>query len=136
MPSDNASIALRSLVLPWNEPIDPDTTSYYQNITGFLKGDARLYNLSEPDALPPSWAQEGVSFFDAKSDKVNMTDVLLQTGSWNLSSFDKMVTSFMELNSTSEAACLFKVGAIAMVPQFSDIAAQADKMFHQVNTFY
>jgi hypothetical protein len=95
--------------LPWDVPIDTDTFSYYQNLTGFLKGSAALFNLSEPQSLPPSWSRPATAFFNKDSEQLNLTDITRQTRGWNLTSFDKMVTSFVELPSPSDSAALFNV---------------------------
>ena len=53
---------LTQSLLPTYPPLDPTTHSYHQNITGFLNGPLRVYNLSSPSFLPSSlsWAADSL----------------------------------------------------------------------------
>ncbi|KAF8320079.1 hypothetical protein DL93DRAFT_2153098 [Clavulina sp. PMI_390] len=66
-------------VLPQYPPLDPKEASYYTNLTGFLQGEARFYNLSSPiSGLPQSW----IPSLEAYSHSLNHSDALNRTSPW------------------------------------------------------
>uniref|UniRef100_A0A0W0EYZ4 RING-type E3 ubiquitin transferase n=1 Tax=Moniliophthora roreri TaxID=221103 RepID=A0A0W0EYZ4_MONRR len=85
-------------LLPHNGSYDPLRTSFYSNITGFIHGDAKYYNIS-----PETWNQssESVSWAPLAqvymaNDTRNMTEVAEKLGTWNWTIPETVAFSIVE----------------------------------------
>ncbi|EEB87411.1 hypothetical protein MPER_15242 [Moniliophthora perniciosa FA553] len=96
--SDTAQWPLIRTLLPHNGSYDPLRTSFYSNITGFIHGDAKYYNIS-PEAWNQStdsvsWAPLAQAYM--ANDTRNMTEVVEKSGTWNWTIPETVAFSLVE----------------------------------------
>ncbi|KAJ4470118.1 hypothetical protein J3R30DRAFT_1227234 [Lentinula aciculospora] len=99
LPEQNVSaLPLLETLLPSNGSVNPAYSSYYPNITGFIHGDLRLYNIT-PSFLAnstESYSWKPVIQDYMKDFNDNMTEVSEKMGAWNWSAPQKVAFSVVE----------------------------------------
>ncbi|KAF5353145.1 hypothetical protein D9758_008759 [Tetrapyrgos nigripes] len=99
LPDTHPSIPLLTdTLLPNNGTLDPFHSSYYSNITGFIHGDVKFYNIT-PDALRNS--SESLSWKPLAEQlmegvEINSTQLSQALGEWNWSAPVRTSMSVME----------------------------------------
>jgi len=109
---------LLDVLLPNNGTLDPRRSSYYSNITGFIHGDTKLYNIT-PAALgnsSESFSWKPLAENLMQSIEMNMTEVSGQLGDWNWSAPTRTSLSVVEkaplLSSDSNSTAAGKIAFI------------------------
>ncbi|KAK0434656.1 hypothetical protein EV421DRAFT_1839657 [Armillaria borealis] len=80
--------------IPAHLPLDPLYSSYYSNVTGFIRGSAAFFNIT-PSFLSTasySWKDAAESFMA----KANETEVVERAGTWNWTASAKVALSVSE----------------------------------------
>ena len=83
--------------MTFGSQLDPQSSSYYTNLTGFWRGDVTFYNLTnlrvnETTPLPP-WHHLAEDLV-AHANLTNMTEFTNTLGSWNWTRSNKVAISF------------------------------------------
>ncbi|KAA1475498.1 hypothetical protein DENSPDRAFT_842291 [Dentipellis sp. KUC8613] len=87
-----ADVYLVNSFVPAGLILDPATSSYFPNITGFVRGHSHIHNLSSASDVQAPWSPYAKQLMrDA-----NMTEVTEQLGSWNWTASEKVSMSLSE----------------------------------------
>ncbi|THV01301.1 hypothetical protein K435DRAFT_963633 [Dendrothele bispora CBS 962.96] len=99
LPDRNPSItSLLDVLLPNNGTLNPHHSSYYPNVTGFIHGDTKLYNIT-PAALSnssDSFSWKPLAEKLMQGVEMNMSKVLESMGDWNWSAPTRTSMSFID----------------------------------------
>ena len=77
-------------------PLDPNQSSYYSNITGFVHGEAKFHNITPAYISNSSPRQPWSDLAEKLMADVNMTNVTDLVGTWNWSASHKVALSVVE----------------------------------------
>ncbi|KAF8340498.1 uncharacterized protein EI90DRAFT_3035785 [Cantharellus anzutake] len=97
---------LNNMLPPIDIP-DPRTHSYYRNITGFIEGKTKAYNLSDKH-LGSSWAPFAVPF----ANSLNTTETQANIGLWNISEAKKLSANVREYGALTSNNIHFLRGTV------------------------
>lgn len=100
---DSDAVALQTAFVPSGVLLNPLHSSYYSNISGFIDGDAKLYNISPP-AIPAlnesfPWRLSAEGF----TNGTNVTLVPERLGTWNWTASDRAALRIVEKAPSSKA---------------------------------
>ncbi|TFK71357.1 hypothetical protein BDN72DRAFT_817637 [Pluteus cervinus] len=88
---------------------DPNWSSYYSNITGFIRGEGQFYNIT-PSALALNTSRKWTPYAEALMSKVNLTGIPDKLGVWDWEASKQVSLSVTEklsrLDDRSESAVL------------------------------
>ncbi len=92
---DDTVLPLRQQLIHFGRRVDPQSESYYANLTGFWKGETQFYNLTELDITSevPSWSGP-VNDFLVGANISNATEFADRLGSWNWTRSNRVDLSF------------------------------------------
>lgn len=83
--------------LTFGRQLDPQSGSYYANLTGFWRGDVQFHNLTNETmqtySSPPFWIQDAQSFMST-ANLTNATELTERVGKWGWDSSTKVAISF------------------------------------------
>ena len=84
--------------MTFGSKLDPQSASYYANLTGFWKGNVTFHNLSDPQTTEgmtsiPAWHRLADDFV-AHANLTNATELANRVGNWNWTRADKVSMSF------------------------------------------
>ncbi|KAJ3730007.1 hypothetical protein DFJ43DRAFT_1132880 [Lentinula guzmanii] len=133
LPEQNVSVLpLLETLLPSNGSVDPVYSSYYPNITGFIHGDLRLYNIT-PSYLAnstESYPWKPIIQDYMKDVSENLTEISEKMGAWNWSAPQKVAFSVVEkiplLSANSSANVTENIALIHGRIEFSDASIGED----------
>ncbi|KAF9266758.1 hypothetical protein L218DRAFT_921385 [Marasmius fiardii PR-910] len=95
---------LLQFLLPQNDTIDSRISSYYPNITGFLHGEAKYYNLSleslDQSSLPWTPLARLYTGNAPNNETRNVSEIADKLGSWNWTFPDEIAISVVEKEPT------------------------------------
>ncbi|EGO20833.1 hypothetical protein SERLADRAFT_442196 [Serpula lacrymans var. lacrymans S7.9] len=102
--------------MTFGSQLDPSHSSYFPNVTGFIRGDVNYHNvtlpsLSHPNTSDLAWASLARTYM---ADP-NMTEVLQKIGPWNWSGSEKIPWSLMARTPVEVTAANNASARIAMV---------------------
>ena len=91
--------------MTFGSQVDPQAASYYQNLTGFWRGDVRFHNLTKLDSsvtpVPdttiqvPPWHRAAADYIaSANATLTNATELTHKLGSWNWTRSKRVDISF------------------------------------------
>lgn len=93
---DPALMPLAESLMSFGSQVDPQSASYYTNLTGFWRGDVRFHNLtdlqSNASAPFPPWHTLADQFM-SRANLTNVTEFTTRLGSWNWTRSDKVQIS-------------------------------------------
>ncbi|KAL0955123.1 hypothetical protein HGRIS_004036 [Hohenbuehelia grisea] len=120
---------MQSFLLPSVE-LDPERSSYFPNITGFIHGDSKFHNITPYHLVNESssndpWIPHAKAFTGAE----NMTDIVERIGSWNWTASEKVALSLVEKVSSPSELYPFEDTGIALVHgriEFTDVNTAED----------
>lgn len=70
--------------------------SYYSNITGFIHGDAKFYNISPPSLPALNSSFQWIPAAESFMGEVNMNETLDRMGWWNWTASEKVALTIVE----------------------------------------
>lgn len=85
--------------MTFGSKLDPQSASYYANLTGFWKGNVTFHNLSDPQTTTdgttsiPAWHRLADDFV-AHANLTNATELDARLGGWNWTRSDKVAISW------------------------------------------
>ena len=120
---DETLVPLRKQLIHFGSHLDPQSQSYYANLTGFWKGETQFYNLTQLNASTRSTQGDVLPWIDqAKQFMVganisNATEFTGRLGGWNwtrsnrvdLSFGDKLVRSRESKSEVSKDVAMIRV---------------------------
>lgn len=98
--------------------LDPNDASYYSNITGFIRGDIKFYNITSQFLDTSTANQTWGPLAKTLMYRTNTSEVVQRSGSWNWAETDKMAMSVVEKSSILEREDLKKKLAVIHVRVF------------------
>ncbi|EGO20800.1 hypothetical protein SERLADRAFT_442156 [Serpula lacrymans var. lacrymans S7.9] len=113
---DSSVAPLLQSFMTFGSQLDPSHSSYFPNVTGFIRGDVNYHNVTPPSLSHPNtsdlaWASLARTYM---ADP-NMTEVLQKIGPWNWSGSEKISWSLMARTPVEVTAANNASARIAMI---------------------